>query len=345
MTGHPLLSVEDLHVEIATRRGTVHAIDGVSFDVAEGETLGLVGESGCGKSMTLRAILGLLPRGGRVTRGRILFQGTDLLALDKDQLRDIRGRSISIIFQEPMTALNPVMQVGEQIAEGPLAHLGCTKRAAKDQALELMRLVGIPDPPKRFASYPHELSGGLRQRVMIAIALSCEPQLILCDEPTTALDVTIQDQILKLLLQLQDSSRIGLIFVTHDLAVISQVCSRVAVMYAAQIVETGSVESVFAEPRHPYTLGLLRAVPDFDKVKDMLDSIPGIPPDLVAPPTGCRFRPRCSFAQDDCAVGDFPVFPLGDDRASACIHWTQCRDSVLADPVITTEEPLNKAAN
>jgi oligopeptide/dipeptide ABC transporter ATP-binding protein len=345
MTGHPLLSVEDLHVEIATRRGTVHAIDGLSFDVAEGDTLGLVGESGCGKSMTLRAILGLLPRGGRVTRGRILYQGTDLLALGKDQLRDIRGRSISIIFQEPMTALNPVMQVGEQIAEGPLAHLGYTKRAAKDQALELMRLVGIPDPARRFGSYPHELSGGLRQRVMIAIALSCEPQLILCDEPTTALDVTIQDQILKLLLQLRDSTGIGLIFVTHDLAVISQVCSRIAVMYAAQIVETGSVEAVFAEPFHPYTLGLLRAVPDFDKVKDMLDSIPGIPPDLVAPPTGCRFRPRCSFAQEDCAVGDFPVLPLGDDRASACIHWTQCRDAVLADPVITAEEPLNKTAN
>lgn len=345
MTGHPLLSVEDLNVEIATRRGTVQAIDGVSFDVAEGETLGLVGESGCGKSMTLRAILGLLPRGGRVTRGRILFQGTDLLALDKDQLRDIRGRSISIIFQEPMTALNPVMPVGEQIAEGPLAHLRFTKRAAKVQALELMRLVGIPDPSRRFDAYPHELSGGLRQRVMIAIALSCEPQLILCDEPTTALDVTIQDQILKLLLQLRDSTGIGLIFVTHDLAVISQVCSRIAVMYAAQIVETGSVKAVFAEPCHPYTLGLLRAVPDFDKVKDMLDSIPGIPPDLVDPPTGCRFRPRCSFAQEDCAAGDFPMLPLTDNRASACIHWTQCRDSALADPVITAEEPLNKTAN
>ena len=335
MTGMPMLSVQDLRVEIATRRGTVHAIDGVSFDVAEGETLGLVGESGCGKSMTLRAILGLLPRGGRVTRGRILFRGTDLLALGKDQLRDIRGRSISIIFQEPMTALNPVMPVGDQIAEGPIAHLGYTKKAARDRALELMRRVGIPDPARRLGSYPHELSGGLRQRVMIAIALACEPQLILCDEPTTALDVTIQDQILKLLLELQDSSHIGLIFVTHDLAVISQVCRRVAVMYAAQIVETGSVESVFAEPRHPYTLGLLRAVPDFDKVKDMLDSIPGIPPDLVSPPAGCRFRERCVFAQEDCQVGDFPLLAVGDDRASACIHWRQCRDSVLADPVIT----------
>jgi oligopeptide/dipeptide ABC transporter ATP-binding protein len=334
LTDRPLLSVQDLHVEIATRRGTVRAIDGVSFDLAEGETVGLVGESGCGKSMTLRAILGLLPRGGQVTRGRILFRGTDLLSLGKDDLRDMRGRSISIVFQEPMTALNPVMQVGEQIAEGPIAHLGYTKKAARERAIELMRQVGIPDPARRFASYPHELSGGLRQRVMIAIALACEPQLVLCDEPTTALDVTIQDQILKLLLRLQESSGIGLIFVTHDLAVVSQVSRSIAVMYAAQIVETGSVESVFAEPRHPYTLGLLRAVPDFDKVKDMLDSIPGIPPDLVSPPAGCRFRPRCTFAQEDCATGDFPLLALADDRATACIHWTECRDSVLADPVI-----------
>ena len=330
----PLLSVQDLHVEIATRRGTVQAIDGVSFDVAEGETLGLVGESGCGKSMTLRTILGLLPGRGRVTHGRILFRGTDLLSLGKDQVRDIRGRSISIIFQEPMTALNPVMEVGAQIKEGPIAHLGYTKKAARERALGLMRRVGIPDPARRFGSYPHELSGGLRQRVMIALA--CEPQLILCDEPTTALDVTIQDQILKLLLELQDSSGVGLIFVTHDLAVVSQVCRRLAVMYAAQIVETGSVESVFAEPRHPYTLGLLRAVPDFDKVKDMLDSIPGIPPDLISPPGGCRFRARCTFAQADCEAGDFPLLAAEDDRTSACIHWKECRDSVLADPVIAT---------
>ena len=273
-----LLSVRDLHVEIPTRRGIVHPIDGISLDLAEGDNLGLVGESGCGKSMTLRAILGLLPRRARVTAGQILFRGTNLLKLGKDQLRDIRGRSISMIFQEPMTALNPVMPVGEQIAEGPLAHLGHAKKAARERALELMHLVGIPDPTRRFASYPHELSGGMRQRVGIAIALSCEPQLILCDEPTTAIDVTIQDQILKLLLQLQESAGIGVIFVTHDLAVIAQICRSVAVMYAAQIVETGPVGSVFFEPTHPYTLGLLRAVPDFDKVKEVLDSIPGIPP-------------------------------------------------------------------
>jgi oligopeptide/dipeptide ABC transporter ATP-binding protein len=329
-----LLSVRDLHVEISTRRGTVHAVDGVSLDLGEGETLGLVGESGCGKSISLRAILGLLPRNARVTHGEIWFQGANLLALSPEDMRDVRGRQISIIFQEPMTSLNPVMAVGDQVAEGPIAHLGYSKKAARERALDLMRQVGIPDPGRRFGSYPHELSGGMRQRVMIAIALACEPRLILCDEPTTALDVTIQDQILKLLLELQESTGIGLIFVTHDLAVVAQICQRVAVMYAAQMVETGDVESVFVEPTHPYTLGLLRSVPDFDKVKDVLDSIPGIPPDLVAPPLGCRFRPRCVFAQEDCAKGEFPLLTTGADRMTACIHWEVCRESARANPVI-----------
>ena len=335
----PILSVRNLHVEISTRRGVVHPIGGVSFDLHEGEMLGLVGESGCGKSMTLRAILGLLPRGGRVTEGEILFRGEDLLTRSPSELRDVRGRSIGIIFQEPMTALNPVMTVGDQIAEGPLAHLGYTKQAARERALDLMRRVGIPDPEHRFSAFPHELSGGMRQRVMIAMALSCEPDLILCDEPTTALDVTIQDQILKLLIELQGSTGMGVIYVTHDLAVVAQLCRRVAVMYAAQIVETGSVASVFEEPTHPYTLGLLRAVPHFDKVKDVLDSIPGIPPELLNPPPGCRFRPRCVFAQEDCAAGEFPLRAVGDDHASACAHWTDCRESVLAEPVIARDAP------
>jgi oligopeptide/dipeptide ABC transporter ATP-binding protein len=329
-----LLSVRDLRVELGTRDGTVHPVEGVSFDLEPGQTLGIVGESGCGKSMTLRAILGLLPRGGVVTGGQVMFRGLDLLTMTKPQLRDVRGRSIGIIFQEPMSSLNPVMTVGDQIAEGPAAHLGMPARAARQRALELMRQVGIPDAARRYRSYPHELSGGMRQRVMIAIALSCEPQLILCDEPTTALDVTIQDQILKLLLHLQESTGIGLILVTHDLAVVAQVCRQVAVMYAAQVVETGPVASVFAEPCHPYTLGLLRAVPDFEKVKTVLESIPGIPPSLISPPAGCRFRARCAFAQPDCACGDFPLLPLAADRASACVHWQDCRDSVRADPVI-----------
>jgi oligopeptide/dipeptide ABC transporter ATP-binding protein len=340
----PLLSVQDLHVEIATRRATIAAVDGISFDVQEGEAVGLVGESGCGKSMTLRAILGLLPRGGRITSGRVLFRGTDLCALDAGKLRDVRGRSISMVFQEPMTALNPVMTVGEQIAEGPIAHLGTSRRSGHQQALELMRRVGIPDAARRFRSYPHELSGGLRQRVMIAIALASGPELILCDEPTTALDVTIQDQILKLLLELQASSGVGLIFVTHDLAVVSQVCTKVSVMYAAQLVENGAVATVFAEPRHPYTLGLLRAVPDFDNVKGALASIPGIPPDLASPPDGCRFRARCDLARDDCATGAFPLVAIDGARATSCIHWTKVRDAVADSPVISGTDELRMSS-
>ena len=328
-----LLSVKNLRVELTTRREVVHPVANVSFDLRQGETLGIVGESGCGKSMMLRTLLGLLPRGGKVTGGQIVFQGTDLLSLSPHELRDVRGRSIGMVFQEPMTALNPVMQVGAQIAEGPISHLGLTKKAGRQRALELMQQVGIPDAARRFRAYPTELSGGMRQRVMIAIALSCEPKLILCDEPTTALDVTIQDQILKLLLQLQESTGVSLIFVSHDLAVISQICQRVAVMYAAEIVETGSVASVLANPTHPYTLGLLRAVPDFDNVKAVLESIPGIPPSLVDPPTGCRFRTRCEFAQEDCAVGEFPLVFTGD-HATSCIHPDSCTAAALADPII-----------
>jgi oligopeptide/dipeptide ABC transporter ATP-binding protein len=226
------------------------------------------------------------------------------------------------------------MQVGDQIAEGPIAHLGLSKKAGRQRALELMQQVGIPDATRRFRAYPSELSGGMRQRVMIAIALSCEPKLILCDEPTTALDVTIQDQILKLLRQLQESTGVSLIFVSHDLAVVSQICQRVAVMYAAEMVEMGSVASVLADAIHPYTLGLLRAVPDFDNVKSVLESIPGIPPSLVDPPAGCRFRARCEFAEDDCAAGDFPLVFDDADHATSCIHSSRCRAAALADPII-----------
>jgi oligopeptide/dipeptide ABC transporter ATP-binding protein len=328
-----LLSVRNLRVELSMRRETVHPVANVSFDLAQGETLGIVGESGCGKSMLLRTLIGLLPRGGRVTGGEIVFQGADLVALTEKQRRDVRGRSIGMIFQEPMTALNPVMQVGEQIAEGPIAHLGYTRKAGRKRAIELMQEVGIPDAVRRLRAYPSELSGGMRQRVMIAMALACEPKLILCDEPTTALDVTIQDQILKLLLQLQESTGIGMIFVSHDLAVVSQICRNVAVMYAAEIVEMGSVTSVLADPTHPYTLGLLRAVPDFDNVKAVLESIPGIPPSLVDPPVGCRFRARCEFAQDDCAVGEFPLVFDGD-HATSCIHSPSCREAARADLII-----------
>ena len=289
MTTEPLLRVRDLQVEFQLARGTLRAVDGASFEVAPGEALGLVGESGSGKTMALRALVGLLPRGAQITGGTVEIDGVDVTAADEDRRRELRGTTVSMIFQEPMTALNPVMRVGDQIAEEPLVRLGMSRGAAKARALELMGLVGIPDPKRRAEAYPHELSGGMRQRVMIAIALSGNPKLILCDEPTTALDVTIQDQILKLLRGLQRELDVSLVFVSHDLAVIAQTCRRLAVMYAGQVVESGTVEDVFREPRHPYTLGLLRAVPDFEIVRERLASIPGAPPDLASPPSGLSF--------------------------------------------------------
>ena len=333
----PILDVRELRVELPLSRGTVHAVDGASIQVEAGEAFGLVGESGCGKSMTLRAIMGLLPRPGHIVGGEVLFEGEDLVTASPRRLRDVRGGSIAMIFQEPMTALNPVMRVGDQIAEAPQVHLGLSRTAARERALDLMRRVGIPDPVRRARAYPHELSGGLRQRIMIAIALSCDPKLILCDEPTTALDVTIQDQILKLLLNLRREFGVSVVFVTHDLAVVAETCERLAVMYAGQIVETGTVDEVFREPRHPYTLGLLRSVPDFDSVQDSLSAIQGAPPDLVLPPPGCRFHPRCPFAQDDCISGEFPLRPLSAGRATACIHSDACAADVARRPVVAAD--------
>jgi oligopeptide/dipeptide ABC transporter ATP-binding protein len=329
-----LLDVRDLRVDFDLPQGVLHAVDGASFDLRAGEALGIVGESGSGKTMALRALVGLLPRAGKLAGGEILFEGTDLAAARPDRLREIRGRSISMIFQEPMTALNPVMRVGEQIAEGPLVRLGYSRRRAAERALELMRMVGIADPEERAKAYAHELSGGMRQRVMIAIALSMEPKLILCDEPTTALDVTIQDQILKLLASLRERLQVSIVFVSHDLAVIAQTCQRVAVMYAGQVIETGPVETVFRQPRHPYTLGLLRSVPDVDDLRVLLSTISGAPPDLAAPPSGCRFHPRCSFVQHDCVEGAFPLRSLDGGRATACIHHELAAEDVRREPVI-----------
>jgi oligopeptide/dipeptide ABC transporter ATP-binding protein len=330
----PLLRVRDLQVEFRLARGTLRAVDGASFEVYPGEALGLVGESGSGKTMALRALVGLLPRAARITGGTVTIGDVDLIAATEEQRRELRGTTVSMIFQEPMTALNPVMRVGDQIAEEPLVRLGKSRRAAKARALELMRLVGIPDPVRRAEAYPHELSGGMRQRVMIAIALSGDPKLILCDEPTTALDVTIQDQILKLLQQLQRELDVALVFVSHDLAVIAQTCRRLAVMYAGQVVETGAVADVFREPRHPYTLGLLRSVPDFDAVREKLSSIPGSPPDLASPPHGCRFHPRCQFVRQDCLEDAIPLLELAGDRAARCLHHDEVAVDVRREPVI-----------
>jgi len=326
-----VLEVRDLHVRIASRMGTVRAVDGVSFDVAAGEALGLVGESGSGKSMTLRAVLGVLPPEARVTAGEILLDGVNLVQSSQHDLNRIRGTKISMIFQEPMSALNPVMRVGRQIAEGPQVHMGMNRSRAAERAMELMRRVGIPDPERRFRAYPHEFSGGMRQRVMIAIALSCDPEIILCDEPTTALDVTIQDQILRLLARLCRESGVSLVFVTHDLPVVAQVCQRVAVMYGGQLVERGAVRDVLLDPRHPYTRGLVRSAPDFDYVQDSLVPIPGAPPSLITPPPGCRFHPRCEFAEEDCRVSETPLRLLPGDRATACLHWERCLEAAAAD--------------
>jgi oligopeptide/dipeptide ABC transporter ATP-binding protein len=330
----PILQVQHLRVEISAPRQTVVPVDDVSFTVAAGRAVGLVGESGCGKTTTLRAILRLLPRGGRITGGRVKFYGEDLASIGEGRLRLIRGGSIAMIFQEPMSSLNPLMRVGEQIAETIRAHLGSSKEPSRRRAVELMASVGIADAERRSRAYPHELSGGMRQRVMIAMALSSRPKLLLCDEPTTALDVTIQDQILKLLISLQADEDLSILYVTHDLAVVAQLCDDVIVMYAGQVAEIGSVQDVFRDPRHPYTLGLLRSVPSFDRVQDTLTSIPGLPPDLSAPPPGCRFHPRCPFAEDDCTAGEFPILPVATGHGTACIHSEQCERSVLLEPVI-----------
>jgi oligopeptide/dipeptide ABC transporter ATP-binding protein len=327
----PLLQVSDLHVQIAGRNGIVRAVDGVSLEVPAGEALGLVGESGSGKSMTLRAILGLLPPEAKITAGQVLLDGADLTQLGTSELNKIRGPKIAMIFQEPMSALNPVMRVGSQIAEGPQVHLGMNRRQSAERALELMRRVGIPDPERRFRSFPHEFSGGMRQRVMIAIALSCEPSLILCDEPTTALDVTIQDQILRLLARLCRESGTSLVFVTHDLPVVAQVCQQLAVMYGGEIVERGSVQEVLTQPCHPYTLGLVRSAPDVDHPRSSLVPIPGSPPSLVHPPAGCRFHPRCKFAEEDCTVSDPPLRLIDAGRATACLHFERCLDELRTE--------------
>ena len=330
-----LLTVEDDVVEIRTRRGVLRAVDRVSFSIAPGEALGLVGESGCGKTTTMRSILGLLPRNAEAG-GRVLFDGEDLLAKGGDAMRRRRGRAISMVFQEPMTALNPVIRAGQQIAEAIEINLHHPRQQAQREAVELMRRVGMPDAERRYRAYPHELSGGMRQRVMIAMALSCHPRLLLCDEPTTALDVTVQEQILNILATMQQQEQLSILYVTHDLAVVAELCQRVAVMYAAQIVESGTVAEVFTRPRHPYTLGLLRSIPRFERVQQSLNAIPGAPPSLLGPPSGCRFHPRCPFVQEDCRQGEFPLLPVGEGHDSACIHSERCVTAILEDPVMNS---------
>jgi oligopeptide/dipeptide ABC transporter ATP-binding protein len=310
-----LLAVEDLRVEIPTRRGTVHAVRGVSFHVRAGETFALVGESGSGKTMTCRAIVRLVHPPGRITHGRILLGGRDLARMTERELADVRGRDVVMVFQDPMTALNPVLSVERQITEALPAGRAADPRRAR--AVELLRHVGIPDPERRLGAYAHQLSGGQRQRVMLAIALAREPKLLLADEPTTALDVTIQAQILRLLVNLQRELGMALILVTHDLGVVYQSVDRVGVMYAGEVVELATTAELFARPRHPYTIGLIQSIPSAER-RGRLVPIPGAPPDLVSLGRGCPFAPRCRWAADECLAGDVPLVAVGLD------HWSRC---------------------
>jgi peptide/nickel transport system ATP-binding protein/oligopeptide transport system ATP-binding protein len=315
-----LLSVRELRTWFRTDQGVARAVDGVSFDVHPGETLGVVGESGCGKTVTALSILGLLPEPPAAIEpgSSIRFLGEELLGVGPRRMRAIRGNEIAMIFQEPMSSLNPVYSVGIQISEAIRLHRGMDKKGARHEAVRLLREVGIPDAEQRVDEYPHQLSGGMRQRVMIAMALSCEPKLLIADEPTTALDVTIQAQILELLADLRAKHAMAILLITHDLGVVAEVCDRVVVMYAGQVVESGSVHEIFADPRHPYTRGLLGSLPSVEAPGQRLVSIPGTVPNPTAWPAGCRFADRCELAGEGCQEPQPLVMLDGPDRAARC---------------------------
>jgi peptide/nickel transport system ATP-binding protein len=344
-TPTPLLAVEDLHVQFDTSRGVVRAVDGISYTVNRGEVVAIVGESGCGKSVSSLAIMGLLAKpAGKVTAGRVLFEGRDLLKLSADDMRTIRGREISMIFQEPMTSLNPVLSIGEQIKEPLFIHLKMTEQQAQARALELLQLVGITDGARRLEQYPHQLSGGMRQRVMIAIGLACNPKLIIADEPTTALDVTIQAQILELMKDLSRRLNIALIIITHNLGVVARYADRVNVMYAAHIIENGSADDIFLRPLHPYTIGLMRSVPRLDLPRGIkLETIEGLPPDLRSPPAGCRFAPRCPYRLDACVQTDMVLRDIAPGHGTACLRADEIVAGTLI-PAVPPAKPVVPAA-
>ena len=316
-----LLDVRSLSTQFATRGGLVRAVDDVSWDVKEGETVALVGESGCGKSVSALSIMRLVAApAGRIVGGQVLFKGRDLLTLSEEEMRRLRGREIAMVFQEPMTSLNPVLSIGRQLTEGLEIHLGLAPASARQRAVELLGLVGIPDPGRRLTQYPHQFSGGMRQRMMIAMALACNPSLILADEPTTALDVTIQAQILELMKDLSRRLGVAMLIITHNLGVVARYANRVNVMYAGKIIERGTARELYADPRHPYTLGLLRSVPRLDEPRRArLDPIEGQPPDLTRLPPGCAFTPRCAFRVERCTLERPPLRSIGaDQHVSAC---------------------------
>ena len=315
----PVLEVRGLSTSFFTDDGEVKAVRDVSFDLAAGETLGIVGESGCGKSVTALSILGLVARPGRVVAGEILFKGRDLLSIGREELRQIRGRDIAMIFQDPLSSLNPVHRIGAQIEEAMRAHDKIAPREVRPRGLDLLRQVHVPDSARRVRDYPHQFSGGMRQRVMIAMGLSNRPEILIADEPTTALDVTVQAQILQLLRDLNRDLGTSIILITHNLGVVAGLCKRVIVMYAGEIVEEGSTEQIFDSPQHPYTWSLLRSLPRVDADRhERLRSIEGLPPDLIAPPPGCKFNPRCPFRLERCFSEDPELEPVGDGHIAAC---------------------------
>ena len=328
----PLLDVRNLQTQFTTSGGVVRAVDGVSWDVRAGETVALVGESGCGKSVSALSVMRLVSApAGRIVGGEIHFKGRDLLTLSEEEMRKTRGREIGMIFQEPMTSLNPVLTIGRQLTEPMEIHLGMTPAQARARAGEILGLVGIADAERRLRQYPHQFSGGMRQRIMIAMALSCNPALILADEPTTALDVTIQAQILELLRSLSRKLGAAMLIITHNLGVVARYAYRVNVMYAGRIVERGTARELYANPRHPYTLGLLRSVPRLDEPRRAkLDPIPGQPPDLTRLPPGCSFAPRCSFVVDHCRVERPELELVGPDHTAACWEWKKLHAKVPA---------------
>jgi oligopeptide/dipeptide ABC transporter ATP-binding protein len=339
----PLLEVRDLRVDIPMPHARLQAVRGVSLAVDSAESVGLVGESGSGKSLAMRALLGLLPRPARIVSGTVLIDGEDVTGLPAKQLKRRLADTMSMIFQDSLTALNPVMRVGDQIAEAPLRKLGKSRGEAKAIAVDLMRDVGIADPERRYELYPHQLSGGMRQRICIAIALSTKPRLILADEPTTALDVTIQAQVLGVLRRLKEEEDVGLLLVSHDLAVVSQTCSRLYVMYAGKVVESGELVDLVTAPRHPYTFSLLRSVPDPDKRVARLLAIHGRSPDLTEPVTGCSFAPRCPFAEDACREAEPELAPVGPARLSACRRvdtaqqWTAMVEQKISQEAVSRQ--------
>jgi oligopeptide transport system ATP-binding protein len=337
----PLLEVRKLHTEFRTGAGVVPAVDGISYTVERGETVAIVGESGSGKTAEALSILRLIPDPpGRITKGEILFDGRDLLRLSDQAIRQVRGAEIGMIFQEPMTSLNPVLTIGRQITETIEQHRGTDRAAAQKRAVELLAMVGIADPARRLKQYPHQLSGGMRQRTMIAIALACDPKLIIADEPTTALDVTIQAQILELMKELTRRLHVALIIITHNLGVVARYANRVNVMYAGRIVESGPAADIYHNPRHPYTMALLRSVPRLDRPRQArLDPVEGQPPDLTRLDGGCSFRPRCRFAVERCAVGRPPLQRAGDRP-----HFAACfRSNEIAIEPVMAERQLQPA--